>query len=394
MLRCKYLVIGRGIMGSAAAMHLASGSDGVLMLGPTEAMADVDENVPEASHYDVGRVTRIADPDPFWSGMASRSIGRYRALEEATRFQFFNEAGFMWADANHERADETLDMTVRSGGTIDELSVDEIERRFPYFNLEPEVRVMFQAGEGGTINPRGYVLAMTNRAVQLGAEVIDGYCEKIEVVAGGVRVTAADGTEIYAERIMLATGAYAAFDGLLPVNVPLKTNKHTLVLIEMPESLVTGEFAGMPSLMSQPFTDRIPTFTLPPLKYPDGKFYLKIGIEGSRPEASDLAEMNAWFRSGDDPDLNANLIQELLTLMPTLDVSKWKWLACVTTDTPDRRPVVDLIEDGKICLQIGGNGYSAKSGDALGELGASLLLGKDWPGPIPQEELAYDRFVR
>jgi len=392
MRRCKYLVIGRGIMGSAAAMHLASASDGVVMLGPTEAMAYEDDNVPEASHYDVGRVTRIADPDPFWSGMASRSIGRYRALEEVTGIQFFNEAGFMWADANHERADETLDMTVRAGGAMGELSDDDIKQQFPYFNLEPEVRVMFQEGEGGTINPRGYVGAMTKRAVLLGAEVIDGYCTKIEVFEDGVQVTTDDGVEFHAERIMLATGAYAAFDGLLPVKVPLKTNKHTLVLIEMPESLVSGEFAGMPSLMSQPYADRIPTFTLPPLKYPDGKFYLKIGIEGPRPEASDLAEMNAWFRSGDDPDLNKGLIEELSTLMPTLDVSKWKWLACVTTDTPDRRPVVDLIEDGKICLQIGGNGYSAKSGDALGELGASLLLGNPWPGPIPQEELAYDRF--
>jgi len=52
-----------------------------------------------------------------------------------------------------------------------------------------------------------------------------------------------------------------------------------------------------------------------------------------------------------------------------------------------------LIEDGKVCLQIGGNGYSAKSGDALGELGASLLLGREWPGPIPAEELRHDRFV-
>lgn len=392
MLRCKYLVVGRGIMGSAGAMHLASASDGVLMLGPTEAMAAEDESVPEASHYDVGRVTRIADPDPFWSGMASRSIGRYKALEDATGIEFFNEAGFMWADANHGRADETLKATVRAGGSMGELSASDVDRRFPYFNLEPEVRVMFQEGEGGTINPRGYVSAMTTRAVQLSAQVVDGYAHKVEVVGDGVRVTAADGTEIHAERVMLATGAYAAFDGLLPVKVPLKTNKHTLVLIEMPESLVTGEFADMPSLVSQPFTDRIPTFTLPPLKYPDGKFYLKIGIEGERPEARDLDEMNAWFRSGDDPDLNKRLLEELTTLIPSLDVSDWKWLACVTTDTPDRRPVVDLIEDGKICLEIGGNGYSAKSGDALGELGASLLLGKEWPGPVPREELAHDRF--
>jgi sarcosine oxidase len=380
-------------MGSAAAMHLASASDDVVMIGPTEAMAAESDVVPEASHYDVGRVTRIADPDPFWSGMASRSIGRYRALENITGIEFFNESGFLWADADHNRASETLAMTMRAGGSMNELSADDVKERFPYFSIESEVRVMYQEGEGGTINPRSYVSAMTTRATQLGATVIDGYATNVEAVGGGVRATMANGDEIFAEHVMLATGAYAAFDQLSPVSVPLKTNKHTLVLVEISESLATGEFSGMPSIMNQPIGDRIPTFTLPPLKYPDGKYYLKIGIEGPRPEATDMTEMNNWFRSGDDPDLDNQLIEELGFLVPSLDTSNWKWLACVTTDTPDRRPVVDLIEDGKVCLQIGGNGYSAKSGDALGELGASLLLGREWPGPIPAEELRHDRFV-
>jgi glycine/D-amino acid oxidase-like deaminating enzyme len=78
--------------------------------------------------------------------------------------------------------------------------------------------------------------------------------------------------------------------------------------------------------------------------------------------------------------------------MPSLDTNHWKSLACVTTNTPDRRPVIGLVEDGKICLQLGGNGYSAKSGDALGELGASLLLEQEWTSPIPAAALAPDRF--
>lgn len=392
MRRYKFVVIGRGIMGSAAAMHLAEASDGVAMLGPTEAMAIGNEAVPEASHYDAGRVTRIADPDPFWSGVASRSIGRYRALEQSTGTQFFNETGFMWADSDEVRTTETLAMTRRSGGTMGDLAAEDVKRRFPYFNIAPGVRVLYQDGDGGTINPRGYVTAMTTRATQLGAEIIDGYATRIEATAGEVRVTTADGVEISADRAMIATGAYAAFDKLSPVNVPLKTNKHTLVLVEVPEEVATGELSGMPSLMSQPSADQIGTFTLPPLQYPDGKFYLKIGIEGPRPPAGDMSELNAWFRSGDDPDLNRQLLAELAALMPSLDTSNWTWVACATTDTPDRRPVIGLVENGKICLQLGGNGYSAKSGDALGELGASLLLDRDWPGPIPAEELSPDRF--
>ncbi len=390
--RYKFLVVGRGIMGSAAAMHLAEVSDGVAMLGPTELMADGSGPVPKASHYDAGRVTRIADPDPFWSGVAKRSIDRYRALEDATSEKFFNEAGFMWADCDQRRADATFDMTQRAGGEVSRPDSAELASRFPYFHFESGVSVLYQRGDGGTINPRGYVSAMTKRAVQLGAEVIEGYAQNIAVRSDGVTVRLADGEEVSADRVMIATGAYAAFDQLSPVKVPLKTNKHTVVLIEVPQEVAEGELHDMPSLMSQPPGDRIGTYTLSPLRYPDGKFYLKIGIEGSRPAANDLDALNAWFRTGDDPTLNQQLIDELRKLMPSLDVSSWKWLACVTTDTPDRRPVIGLIEDGKICLQLGGNGYSAKSGDAIGELGASLMLGSEWPGPIPAAELAPDRF--
>ncbi len=387
----KYLVIGRGIMGSAAAMHLASASEGVAVLGPTEAMADTAGTVPKASHYDAGRVTRIADPDPFWSGVAKRSIDRYRDLEEATGIKFFNEAGFMWADNDAQRSAATFEMTRNSGGVMSRLNPDEVQSQFPYFNFESGVDVLFQEGNGGTINPRGYVGAMTERAKQLGAEVIDGHATAIDVATDGVTVTTDTG-EIKADQVMIATGAYGAFDGLSPVSVPLKTNKHTVVLIEVPEAVAEGDLANMPSLMSQPPGDRIGTYTLPPLRYPDGKFYLKIGIEGPRPPVDSLDSLNAWFRSGDDADLNRQLIEELQIMMPSLNTSSWSWLACITTDTPDRRPVIGLVADGKVCLQLGGNGYSAKSGDAIGELGASLLLGKDWPGPVPADELSPERF--
>lgn len=392
MRRFKFAVIGRGIMGSSAAMHLADSSDGVVMIGPTEAMAESDGSVPKASHYDVGRVTRIADPDPFWSGMAKRSIGRYSALEQATGEKFFNEAGFMWADSDKSRAQATLEMTRQSGGDISELDVSDVSRRFPFFHFEPGVTVLYQDGDGGTINPRGYVSAMSSRAVQFGAEVIDSFVNRTEPTPDGVSLTLADGEQISAERVLLATGAYAAFDRLSPIDVPLKTNKHTVALVEVSDDEANGALAEMPSLMSQPPGDRIGSYTLPPLRYPDGKFYVKIGIEGPRPPVGNLDQLNKWFRSGDDAELNRQLVDELATLMPSLNTSSWKWLACITTDTPDRRPVIGLIEQGKICLQLGGNGYAAKSGDALGELGASLLLEKEWPGPVPASDLALQRF--
>ena len=58
----KYIVIGRGIMGSAGAMHLAKSSNGVALLGPSEKMANLNSAVPKGSHHDAGRITRMLDP--------------------------------------------------------------------------------------------------------------------------------------------------------------------------------------------------------------------------------------------------------------------------------------------------------------------------------------------
>jgi glycine/D-amino acid oxidase-like deaminating enzyme len=77
----KYLISGCGIMGSAAAMHLAASSDGVALLGPDEDMGDRDACIPKGSYHDVGRITRGLDPDSLWGSVAKQSIERYRKLE-------------------------------------------------------------------------------------------------------------------------------------------------------------------------------------------------------------------------------------------------------------------------------------------------------------------------
>ena len=70
----KYAVIGSGLIGSAAARHLAEAGHDVTLIGvPEERSAELNTF---ASHHDEGRVTRIVDPDPVWSIAARRSIER------------------------------------------------------------------------------------------------------------------------------------------------------------------------------------------------------------------------------------------------------------------------------------------------------------------------------
>lgn len=72
-------VVGRGLMGSAAARHLAANGANVVAVGPPECNSSRKAEVEIfGAHYDEGRITRRTDPDPVWALLAQRSIGRSR----------------------------------------------------------------------------------------------------------------------------------------------------------------------------------------------------------------------------------------------------------------------------------------------------------------------------
>ena len=74
----KYIVIGKGMIGSAVARHLAERTDGVALIGPDEPRDKAKHDGVFADHYDEGRITRILDPHIVWAKLARESIRRYR----------------------------------------------------------------------------------------------------------------------------------------------------------------------------------------------------------------------------------------------------------------------------------------------------------------------------
>ena len=88
-------VIGRGLIGSAAACHLTEMTDGVVVVGPNEPAERSSHTGVFASHYDEGRMARIVDPMPEWSITAKRSIARFGDLERRSGIAFFTPAGYL-----------------------------------------------------------------------------------------------------------------------------------------------------------------------------------------------------------------------------------------------------------------------------------------------------------
>ena len=60
------IVIGKGMMGSAAARHLALSGARVALIGPDEPADKTSHTGVFASHYDEGRITRALDTNVDW----------------------------------------------------------------------------------------------------------------------------------------------------------------------------------------------------------------------------------------------------------------------------------------------------------------------------------------
>jgi sarcosine oxidase len=89
----KYIVVGGGLMGTAAARHLARVTDGVAVIGPGEPADKKTHSGVFAGHCDEGRIMRTIDPDRVWGLLANRSIARHSEIERESGISFFTSAG-------------------------------------------------------------------------------------------------------------------------------------------------------------------------------------------------------------------------------------------------------------------------------------------------------------
>jgi sarcosine oxidase len=86
-------VVGKGLMGAAAARHLARPGARIVLIGPDEPAEPRTRRGVFASHYDSGRITRTMDDDPDWALLARRSIARYADIKAESGMRFYAEVG-------------------------------------------------------------------------------------------------------------------------------------------------------------------------------------------------------------------------------------------------------------------------------------------------------------
>lgn len=382
----KVIVVGRGLIGSAATKYLAENGDGIACVGPDEPQDRAAHTGVFASHYDEGRMTRAVDPTSEWTITAKNSIDRYADIEQRSGIGFFTPSGYLGIGTPGSDYNENC---ARSGAevgvTTEKLSSAEIGERFPFLSVADDADGLVETGTAGHISPRSMVKAQSILAEQAGAELIRDYATAVRATPGGVEVETASGQVLAGERALIATGGFTSACGLSPADLKLTVFGRTVVLVKIEGSLA-NELSGMPTLIHCASG----AYILPPIRYADGHLYLKLGI-GTEADQNlhSLHELQNWFKSTGSEENRAEFTAFIKDLIPALNAcTEWHTDTCVVTQTESSLPIIDFVEGEKIAVAIGGNGKGAKGADDWGRIAAGLTGSLSWQTPIPRGKLA------
>ncbi|MDX8324955.1 FAD-dependent oxidoreductase [Agrobacterium tumefaciens] len=373
----KYIVVGAGMMGAAAARHLSAQTDGVALIGPDEPVDRKTHNGVFSSHYDEARITRGFDGDPVWAELAQRSIRRYAEIEAKSGIRFFTEAGCLFTGNGKGLAGDyvsrALVSTDRLGLCVETIGSDALAPRFPMFSLPSDHDGYFEAHNAGHVNPRALVRAQSTIATAQRARLIRETAVHVHDTSQGVEVCTREGAVHTAEKVIVAAGGFTNMADLLPSPVDMAATGRTIVFFELDEAR-QALFSSMPSTIVLAETEDDIVYILPPVRYPHGKVYLKIGGESEKGRLETLAEAVGWFHSDGTPGEVEFLTKRALSLMPELAGCPVTSGSCVASITRSGYPYIGYTQSSNIAVLTGGNFVSAKSSDEIGRLGAVLLL--------------------
>ncbi len=373
----RFIVVGRGMMGAAAARHLANQTDGIAVIGPDEPEDRASHQGVFGSHYDEGRIARTIDPDTDWARLANRSISRYADIERDSGIQFYAPVGCLVTGP--KRGGETryvgdvLEAASRLGVQTELLGDAGLKAKFPFFAFSSGSEGVFEPHGAGHISPRRLVKAQSLLAEKAGARVIKQTALSIRDEGGLAVVTTAEGETFRAEKVLLAAGGFSIAENLLRQPVEMTVYGRTVAFFEVSETEAEAR-SGMPSLISKAHDDLDSIYMLPPIRYPDGKYYMKIGGDPDDLQFKTEAELRAWFRTAGRDKVREHLVRIFQRLVPDLKRPPAFTNSCAVSHSPTGYPMIGYTSSPRVAVLTGGCGTAAKSSDEIGRLGAELLL--------------------
>ncbi|XP_071486154.1 monomeric sarcosine oxidase-like [Diadema antillarum] len=397
-------IVGAGMTGSAAARWLSTEKGvRVCLLGPLEPTEEELQDPRRTifgSHYDEARIVSevcARRRDSTWPVVVRRSIDRFKDLERETGVNFYHEVGCVFkAFADDVTRVHTL---LPSHSNTRKLTLEELSELFPYLQSDDSrFHAILEPQKAGYISPRKYILANEIIAKRNGCDVIRDIASEVTrhhdpSLGAYMRVvTQNGGRTITAKRVLLCPGGFVNFERLLPdplIEVDLTPMTEMAVLIELQEK-DARRMAKMPSMLVYlpDSNDHRNSYILPPVKYPDGKYYLKVGHDSdwNRPLYSSR-EVAEWYRSRTEDNFQAfqSIYLRIYESVTGFRPKSLRSMFCVTTYTPTGQFYCDMVSP-TLGLIAAGNGAGAMAADEIGRTGARMILKGAWDSDLPAEE--------
>lgn len=376
------IVVGKGLVGSAAAKYLSVTNDSIALIGPGEPVND-DDSIVFASHYDQARVQRIIGKDEVWTRLNESAIRQYPNIEKQTGICFHHPVGCLYVNPYGEDdyllqarwLSKKFNAPFKSYQNKKEIAVD-----FSDFNFPPASHGLFETAPAGFIDPRLLIEAQLHLFRERRGTVLKETVIDISYKEACFFIKTAEGSTHEAKKVLLATGSFMNFLGLLPQPLQLKTKSEVVLLAKLsPEE--AERLSRLPSLLYE--IDNGETegiYLIQPVKYPDGNFYIKIGCNMPGDIFFDtLEEVQHWFKQADCRAFAGALVHALKMILPGAAFTEYLTKKCIISRTPHGRPFIGQTSQTGLYVAGGCNGYSAMCSDAIGNVAAELMMNDKMP---------------
>ncbi len=362
-------VIGRGLIGSAAARHLASLGHAVTLVGPGEPPDYARHEGVFGSHYDEGRITRTWDLSPFWRQANAASIARYGEIAAQSGIDFYRPVGVLHTGPLADTALNTFGQAAAQAQLgLQRYEGEGLAHRFPFLAGTAGAVGYFEPLDAGYISPRRLVMAQTIAAQRAGARLVDEPAVSVSESGSGVSIHTRSG-RVEADQVLVAAGGHT--QALLGQALGFTVYARTVAMFRLPAAEVQ-RLAGMPAMRCFGPRGQDP-YILPPIAYPDGQHWLKLGSDPVDIALETESDIRRWFRSGGLTSVADGLQAQLLARISALRFEERKVVPCMTTFGPSGLPHIAPLS-ARVAVAFGCYGKSAKCSDELGRLGAMVLL--------------------
>ena len=386
-------------LAGAAAKYLQKiqpGHHQVLLVGPTGF--DSETSV-FSSHSDQGRVVRLLGSDDFWTDLNMESAAGFQALEAETSSKIVHSTGCITACAAAHNASAYFGYSrVQDAASKFGLNLQLAESptsavtlaRGHGYQLQGARNACYEGGQGaGYLSIPNLKSAQEHSFSVHGGVLNGGTVLKVsrtgETGENLIELTLADGSTVRAHNVLVCGGSFC--NQLLPAELalPLHLKTETVVTAELP-ACVARELASLPSLLWEVDASEFEgVYLVPPMKYADGKWYLKIGCNSPKDMHFEQSscdtwnQISRWFEAEDGNEATVEQERVLRSVLRDINPELYRKVVsfapkrCIITRTPSGRPILEQLDEN-LFVATGGNGYGAMASDAIGRRAAEMVV--------------------